>query len=91
MKYLLLPLLLFTLPSMAIADNLPANYMILRDGKIINLDHLWGKGVLPVITTQPTAQPTVLTESREVRDNKQRAANDNARNLVLIERLQNMP
>jgi hypothetical protein len=89
MKKYLLPLLLFASPSMAIADNLPVNYMILR-GKVINLDHLWGKGVVPVITAQPTAQPTVLTESREVRDNRQRAANDNARNLLLIERLQNM-
>jgi hypothetical protein len=74
---------------MAIADNLPANHMILR-GKVINLDHLWGKGIATVITAQPTAQPTVLTESREVRDNRQRAANDNARNLLLIEQLQNM-
>jgi hypothetical protein len=89
MKYLLLPFLLFAIPSQAIADNLPANYMIIR-GQVLNLDHLWGKGVAPVITAQPTAQPTEPTESREVRDNKQRAANDNARNLVLIKRQQNM-
>ena len=84
MKYLLFPFLLFAMPSPAIADNLPANYMILR-GKVFNLDHLWGKGVLPVITAQPTAQPTEPTESREVRDNKQRAANDNARSLIRSE------
>ena len=86
MKYLLLPILLFAFPSIAIADNLPANYMILR-GKVINLDHLWGKGVTPVITVQPTVQ----TESREVRDNRRRVSFENARNLVLIERLRNMP
>ena len=90
MKYLLLPLLLFIAPSIAIADNLPVNYMILR-GKVINLDHLWGKGVVPVVTAQPTAQPTVQTESREVRDNRRRVSFENARNLVLIERLRNMP
>ena len=89
MKYLLLTLLFFAIPSQAIADNLPANHMILR-GKVINLDHLWGKGVVPVITAQPTTQPTVQTGSREVRDNKQRVNFDNARNLLLIERLQNM-
>ncbi len=89
MKYLLLlPLLLLASPSMAIADNLPVNYMILR-GKVINLDHLWGKGVVPVIMAQPT-QPTVPTESREVRDNQQRVNFDNARNLLLIEQLRNM-
>lgn len=89
MKYLL-PLLFLAFPAMAIADNLPVNYMILR-GKVINLDHLWGKGILPVITARPTAQPTVQTESREVRDNRRRVNFENARNLVLIERLQNMP
>jgi hypothetical protein len=89
MKYLLLPLLLLASPSQAIAENLPANYMIIR-GQVLNLDHLWGKGVVPVITAQPTVQPTEPTESREVRDNKQRAANENARNQILIERLQNM-
>ena len=89
MKYLL-PLLFFAMPSIAIADNLPANYMVLR-GKVINLDHLWGKGVTTVITAQTTAQPTVQTESREVRDNRRRVSFENARNLVLIERLRNMP
>lgn len=89
MKYLL-PLLFFAMPSMAIADNLPVNYMIIR-GQVLNLDHLWGKGVIPVVTAQPTAQPTVQTESREVRDNRRRVSFENARNLVLIERLQNMP
>jgi hypothetical protein len=88
MKYLL-PILLFAMPSIAIADNLPVNYMILR-GKVINLDHLWGKGVIPVITAQPTAQPTAQTESREMRDNRQRISFENARNLILIERLRNM-
>jgi hypothetical protein len=87
-KYLLL-LLFFAMPSMAIADNLPVNYMIIR-GQVLNLDHLWGKGIVPVITAQPTAQPTVETESREVRDNRRRVSFENARNLVLIERLQNM-
>jgi len=77
------------MPSMAIADNLPANYMIIR-GQVLNLDHLWGKGVAPVIIAQPTAQPTAQTESREVRDNKQRINYENARNLIRLEYLQNM-
>ena len=89
MKYLLFLLLLLAMPSIAIADNLPVNYMILR-GKIINLDHLWGKGVAPVIIAQPIAQPTAQTESREVRDNKQRINYENARNLIRLEYLQNM-
>lgn len=89
MKYLLLPFLLFAMPSPVIADNLPVNYMIIR-GQVLNLDHLWGKGVLPVITAQPTAEPTAQTESREMRDYRQQVNNENARNLILIERLQNM-
>ena len=88
MKYLLLPILLFAFPSTAIADNLPVNYMIIRE-QVLNLDHLWGKGVAPVITARPTVQPTVQMESREVRDNRRRVSFENARNLVLIERLQN--
>lgn len=88
MKYLLFPILLFAMPSPAIADNLPVNYMIIR-GQVLNLDHLWGKGVLPVITAQPTAEPTAQTESREVRDNRQRVNFENARNSVALEYLLN--
>lgn len=88
MKKLLLPLLLLLSPLPAIASpnasQMPANYMIWRD-KLINLDHLWGRGVIPVITPQPTAQ----TESREVRDNRQRVAFENARSQILQEYLRN--
>jgi len=92
MKKLLLPLLLLLSPLPAIASpndsQIPANYMIWRD-KLINLDHLWGRGVIPVITPQPTVQPTVQTESREVRDNRQRVAFENARSQILQEYLRN--
>lgn len=88
MKNLLLPLLLLLSPLPAIASpnasQMPANYMIWRD-KLINLDHLWGRGVIPVITPQPTVQ----TESREVRDNRQRVAFENARSQILQEYLRN--
>jgi len=91
MKYLLISLILFAMPSIANADDLPANYMILR-GKVYNLDHLWGKGVAPVATvaTQLIAQPIPQEESREVRNNNQRVAYENARTQILIERLNNM-
>jgi len=88
MKKLLLPLVLLLSPLPAIASpnasQMPANYMIWRD-KLINLDHLWGRGVIPVITPQPTVQ----TESREVRDNRQRVAFENARSQILQEYLRN--
>jgi len=95
MKKILFALLFFAIPSAAIAgnyseQNLPANYIIWR-GKVYNLNYLAGKGLAPTASapqaTQPTEQPT---ESREVRDNKQRVAYENARNLIQIERLQNM-
>ena len=92
MKTLLFALLLLAIPSAAIADNLPANYMIYH-GKIINLDHLWGKGVIVV---QPLVQPTsqIISqpiESREMRANNQRIEYENARSQILIERLRNSP
>ena len=92
MKSALIALLFFAVPSAAIADNLPVNYMIWR-GKVINLDHLWGKGV--VQTTAQAAQPTVQTvsapttsDSREVAANKQRVEFENARNRLIIEQVQ---
>ena len=91
MKKLLLPLLLLLSPLPAIAtpineSQLPANYMILR-GQVIDLDHLWGKGVVPIAPQIVTiSRPT---ESREVRDNKQRVAFENARSLILTEYLRN--
>lgn len=96
MKYLLLPFLLFAIPAPAIAETfngqpLPANYMIWR-GKLYNLDYLWGKGIAPTVQPQPTITDnpvSIATESPEVRANKQRVAFENARGLVLIERLRN--
>ena len=88
MKNLLFALLLFAIPSAAIADNLPVNYMIYR-GKIINLDYLWGKGV---IVLQPLAQSVIQPiESREVKANNQRVEFENARSQILIERLRITP
>ena len=91
MKKYLLPILLFAIPSPAIAIeplNYPANFIEWR-GVVYNLDHLAGKGVQQIITVQqkPVEKPA---ESREVRDNKQRVNFDNARKLLLIERLRNM-
>ena len=88
MKNLLFALLLSAIPSAAIADNLPVNYMIYR-GKIINLDYLWGKGV---IVLQPLVQTSAqLVESREVKANNQRVEYENARSQILIERLRITP
>ena len=88
MKNLLFALLLFAIPNAAIADNLPVNYMIYR-GKIINLDYLWGKGV---IVLQPLVQTSAqLVESREVKANNQRVEYENARSQILIERLRITP
>lgn len=93
MKNLLLSLLLLLLPLPAIASpkEIPANYMIWR-GKLINLDHLWGKGVLPTAsqiapTTATISQPA---ESREARHNRQRVAFENARSQILQEYLRNV-
>lgn len=92
MKYLILPFLLLAMPSIVIAENIPANYMIFR-GKLYNLDSLWGKGsaAQPTAqTSQPTAQPvTIQSESREVRANMQRVNFRNAENQLLIELLRN--
>ena len=94
-KLLLSALLFLAIPTTAIAENLPTNYMIVR-GKTYNLNYLWGKGVIPIapITTtqsqllsQPNPNPQ--TESREVRDNKQRVLFENARSQIMIEYLQN--
>ena len=88
MKNLLFALLLFAIPSAAIADNLPVNYMIYR-GKIINLDYLWGKGVIVLQPLEQTsAQPI---ESREVKASNQRVEYENARSQILIERLRITP
>ncbi len=91
MKKLLFALLLFAIPSPAIAIepiNYPVNFIEWR-GRVYNLDFLAGKAVQQVITSQPIAQPTPQTESREVRDNTQRVNYENARNLINIEYLQN--
>lgn len=90
MKKYLLPILLFAIPSPAIAIEplkYPANFIKWRD-VVYNLDHLAGKGVQQIITVQqkPIEKPA---ESREVRDNRQRVNFENARNLLLIERLRN--
>ena len=92
MKYLLLPILLLAMPAPAIANepiNYPANFIEWR-GKIYNLDHLAGTGVQQIIAVQKLKPVEKPAESREVRDNKRRVNFENARNLILIERLQNM-
>jgi len=92
MKSALIALLFLAVPTPAIADNLPVNYMIWR-GKVINLDHLWGKGVVQATaqSAQPTAQtvsaPTTSSDSREVAENNQRVEFENARNRLIIEQL----
>lgn len=91
MKKHLLPLLLLAMPSHAIAIEPithPVNFIEWR-GKTYNLDHLWGKGVIPVIV-QPTPHPVAKKKLRKVRDNRQRVNFLNARNLILIEQLRNM-
>jgi len=91
MKYLL-PLLLFAIPSPAIANepiNYPANFIEWR-GVVYNLDHLAGTGVQQIIAVQKLKPVEKPTESREVRDNRQRVNFDNARNLTRLEYLQNM-
>ena len=92
MKYLLFPILLLAMPTPAIANepiNYPANFIELR-GVVYNLDHLAGTGVQQIIVVQKLKPVEKPTESREVRNNKQRVNFENARNLILIERLQNM-
>ena len=91
MKKYLLPILLFAIPSPAIAIeplNYPANFIEWR-GVVYNLDHLAGKGAQQIITVQqkPVEKPI---ESREVRDNRQRVNFENARSLTRLEYLQNM-
>jgi hypothetical protein len=91
MKKYILPILLFAIPSPAIAIeplNYPANFIEWR-GVVYNLDHLAGKGVQQIITVQqkPVERPV---ESREVRDNKQRVNFENARKLIRLEYLRNM-
>jgi len=91
MKKYLLPILLFAIPAPAIAIeplNYPANFIEWR-GVVYNLDHLAGKGVQQIITVQQKPVEKQV-ESREVRDNKHRVNFENARNLLLIERLRNM-
>lgn len=92
MKLSLLPLLLLLSPLPAIAipineSQMPANYMVWC-GKVINLDYLWGKGIVPTAPqTVPISRPT---ESRDVTDNKQRVAFENARSQIWIEYLKNV-
>jgi hypothetical protein len=91
MKKYLLPLLLFAIPSPAIAIeplNYPANFIEWR-GVVYNLDHLAGKGVQQIITVQQKPVEKQV-ESREVRDNRQRVNFENARKLIRLEYLQNM-
>ena len=91
MKTTLFALLLIAIPSAAIADNLPENFMVWR-GKVYNLNQLWGKGIAPTAqqTSQSVAtpQPTTQTmDSPEVAANKQRVKLENARNEAAIEQL----
>jgi hypothetical protein len=91
MKKYLLPILLFAIPSPAIAIeplNYPANFIEWR-GVVYNLDHLAGKGVQQIITVQQKPVEKQV-ESREVRDNRQRVNFENARKLIRLEYLQNM-
>jgi hypothetical protein len=91
MKYLL-PILLLAMPAPAIANepiNYPANFIEWR-GVVYNLDHLAGTGVQQIIAVQKLKPVEKPTESREVRDNRQRVNFDNARNLTRLEYLQNM-
>ena len=91
MKNLLFALLFFVIPGIAIADNLPANYMIYR-GKVFNLNHLWGKGVIVLHpSVQTTSQVALQPVSREVRANNQRVEYENARSQLFLERLRNSP
>ena len=53
MKLSLVASFLFLAASPAIADNLPANFMVLR-GRVFSLDYLWGQGVSPTTTGQLT-------------------------------------
>jgi hypothetical protein len=92
MKKYLLPLLLFAIPSPpAIANepiNYPANFIEWR-GVVYNLDHLAGKGVQQIIAVQeqkPVEKPT----AKPFNANMERVKFENARNLLLIERLRNM-
>ena len=86
MKLLLFALLFFAIPTVAIAENLPANFMVYR-GKVLNLDHLWGKGIKPPpVIIKPVAQ---VTEPREFSANSNRVAHENARGLILMEYLRN--
>jgi hypothetical protein len=91
MKKLLLPLLLFAMPSPAIAIepiNYPANFIEWR-GVVYNLDHLAGTGVQVIVAAQeqkPVEKPT----EKPFNANLERVKFDNARNLILIERLRNM-
>lgn len=92
MKKYLLPILLFAIPSPAIAIeplNYPANFIEWR-GVVYNLDHLAGKGVQQIITVQEQKPVEKQVESREVRDNRQRVNFENARKLIRLEYLQNM-
>jgi hypothetical protein len=92
MKKYLLPILLFAIPSPAIAIeplNYPANFIEWR-GVVYNLDHLAGKGVQQIIAVQEQKPIEKPVESREVRDNRQRVNLANAQDLLLIERLRNM-
>lgn len=80
------------MPAPAIANepiNYPANFIEWR-GVVYNLDHLAGKGVQQIIAVQEQKPVEKQTESREVRDNRRRVNFENARNLILIERLRNM-
>jgi hypothetical protein len=90
MKKYLLPLLLFAIPSPAIANepiNYPANFIEWR-GVVYNLDHLAGKGVQQIIAVQE--QKPVEKGAKPFNANMERVKFENARNLIRLEYLQNM-
>jgi hypothetical protein len=88
MKSLLLSLLLLSIPTVAIADNLPVNYMVLR-GRVFNLDYLWGRGVAATASQTATPTATKPTEPPKATEYDRQIAFDNARRQILIEGIDN--
>jgi hypothetical protein len=78
------------MPSPAIANepiNYPANFIEWR-GVVYNLDHLAGTGVQVIVTVQE--QKPVEKGAKPFDANMERVKFENARNLLLIERIRNM-
>lgn len=78
-------LLTLTIATPSHSNELPANHLVWR-GKVFDLNYLWGKGV----AAKQVVKAPQVEEGRAVRDNRRRVNFDNARGLVLIERLQNL-